>query len=116
MYRLHNEGFEWVHVNTEIRPTSGGFFSLGKWWGLIELKGKTDEDKRVSGLWRLTEKGKMFVRGELRIKKYIEIFDNKLIGFDGEDIDIRFVLGKRFSYEELMAGYDDSKTTKENNT
>lgn len=102
MYKLHINGKEWVHVNTEIRPQSGGFFSLLKWWKLIEIKPKEGEDKRVSGYWRLTKSGEQFVLGNITVPKYVETYDNKLIGFSGDPVNIKQVLGKKFSYEELM--------------
>ena len=71
-------------------------------WGLLETKTKTDEDKRGSGLWRLTQRGRDFVYGRIKLPKHAFVFDNKLIKFSKEQVDVIKTLGKKFSYEELM--------------
>lgn len=102
MYRNGSFAWAWVHVNKEIRPASGGYFSLAKWWGLIEQQSNDDPAKRGSGLWRLTMKGMRFVRSEITLPKYAEIFDQHLLGFSGKEITIREALGTKFNYQDLM--------------
>jgi hypothetical protein len=75
-----------------------------KWWGLVEpaAKDEKDEDKKASGRWRLTDKGRAFVIGRTLIPKYAFIFDNGCFGYSEAMVDIRDALKKKFSYEELM--------------
>ena len=72
-------------------------------WDLLEAKPKgKDEDKRASGLWRLTSHGHDFIRRRITMPKYAFVFDNKLIKHSKEQVDAVQALGKKFSYEELM--------------
>ena len=69
----------------------------------IEAKPKgKDEDKRASGLWRLTPHGHDFIRRRITMPKYAFVFDNKLIKHSKEQVDAVQALGKKFSYDELM--------------
>lgn len=105
LYKLHEIGSEWIHVNTEIRPESGGYFSLAKHWGLIEQREKDDHErdaKRVSGYWKLTPKGNEFVRGIISVPKSVYCFDGKVLGFSEAQVNIHKALGKKFNYQELM--------------
>ena len=73
-------------------------------WGLLEAKPKKDdEDKRASGLWRLTPRGHDFIRRRTTMPKYAFVFDNRLIKVSKEQVDVVQALGKKFSYEELMS-------------
>ena len=72
-------------------------------WDLLEAKPKgKDEDKRASGLWRLTPHGHDFIRRRITMPKYAFVFGNKLIKHSKEQVDAVQALGKKFSYEELM--------------
>lgn len=78
--------------------------ATAKWWGLVEpaAKEKADKEKKASGKWRLTPRGRAFVMGGVLIPKYAFIFDNSCYGFSDATVDIRDALKKKFSYEELM--------------
>ena len=105
-YRLKHPGF--MHVNDVIRLTGLADYRCGDWaklvyWGLIEEKSKgKNEDKRTSGYWRITDRGKEFVEGALTVPKYIYLYNQKYMGNDGPEVHIRDCIGKKFSYEELM--------------
>lgn len=90
-----------------FRVALRGDFAKLSYWGLIEEMPKDPKNKvqRTSGIWRLTQTGINFVRGDIRIPKYVKIYDGRRMGFDGvdEDVSIRDCLGKKFSYSELMA-------------
>jgi len=78
--------------------------SILQHWKLLERKAKgVDEDKRGSGFWRLTEKGRDFVRKKTTIPKYAFVFDNRVIKFSSQRVDVLTSLGKKFSYSELMS-------------
>lgn len=72
-------------------------------WGLLESKPNEDPDKKGSGFWRLTQRGRDFLRRKILLPKYAFVFDNKLVKFSKEQVDVVKALGKKFSYEELMS-------------
>ena len=107
---------EWVHVldfmgTLNLKPKLGtalgsGDYAKLRYWGLLEPYGSVRDDgsPRV-GWWRITEDGKRFVRGELRVASHAVVFNDQLIALDGEKtVGIRDALGKKFDYDELMAG------------
>jgi hypothetical protein len=87
-----------------ISATGINDFSKLAYWGLIEEKPRDPENSvnRTSGYWKITEKGINFVRGTVTVQKYAVIYDNRVLEFRGEQVNIIQCLGKRFSYEELM--------------
>jgi len=115
LYRLHKKHESWerfFHIKeigqaTTTYPFKGGIggdFAKGAWWGLIEEmeKDPEDETKRTSGFWRLTKKGRRFVRGKATITKYCLTFDAKVLGFTGDQIDVHDCLTHKFNLKELM--------------
>lgn len=106
LYKFHQDGTTWVHVNTQLRQVSGGYFSLAKWWGLIVQKKKDgDESKRVSGYWALTRKGIDFVEGKLAVPSYVEMYNGEVLGFSEYNMTISDCLGSKFNYRDLMGNY-----------
>jgi len=101
-------GNRWVHIMNQIGITT--MYSIATYWDLIEPLEypKIDsllDDKKSSGMWFLTEKGKLFVKGFITIPKYVNVFDHKLVGTEGKEVFIQDCLGKKFSYNELMKGF-----------
>lgn len=96
---------EYIHASELIAPglTSSSDLSKGKYWDLIETKPADTDDKKSSGFWKLTQTGIDFVNMDVEIKKYVLIFDDKVIGLDGNYINISQCLGDKFSYKELMS-------------
>ena len=79
-------------------------------WELLERQPNVDPDKKGSGFWRLTQKGRDFVRHKITVPKYAFVFDNKLIKFSRQHTNVIAALGKKFSYQELMSTkYKDTK-------
>lgn len=105
LYRLGGH-VAYIHTSKLIAPGSSGIgdFSKAKYWGLIEPKENTDDDKKSSGYWRLTSIGIAFVRGKQSVAGAALVFDDKVIGFTDDPTDIRAALGHKFSYDELMNG------------
>lgn len=95
-------GTEWVNipenapqwlVRTNQLPTL-------RWWALVER----DEDcfnKKNSGIWRITEKGKEFALGRIQVQKNAITYNGEPIGFEGKMVDINSKYGK-FNYHEIM--------------
>jgi hypothetical protein len=89
-----------LHSNVSIRS---GDYAKARFWGLLEPSGERSEGKKTSGLWRLTDEGRKFVRGSTTIQRRAIVFNNAGQGFEGKEINIGEALGDRFDYEELMA-------------
>lgn len=83
--------------------TQGGDFAKAAYWELIESTANEDETKRTSGMWRLTPKGRMFVRGAITVPSHAFIYNGKTQGFSETRTGIRQALHSRFNYAELMA-------------
>jgi len=108
LYKLNNINPNkiWWHVSSDIKVSfkvSGAFAKL-RHWELIEMmpKDSTNKEKRTSGLWRITDKGKDFVELRCTVNKYIKLYNATLYGHDGEQVDIRSCLTEKFNYTELM--------------
>jgi len=70
VYRIsEREGREWVHILNEIKP-SNRMYSLARHWELLKAKEfKKDEDKKSNGFWKITPKGKEFVKRQYNNSK-----------------------------------------------
>jgi hypothetical protein len=106
-YRKYKHGE--YHHKTELVKNSysstfgSGSFAMLAWWGLIKEKPKhTSKDSRTSGWWKITEKGKMFVEGKIKVKSHALVYNGNLLGLDGDMVDITDCIGEDFSYNELM--------------
>ncbi len=74
------------------------------WWGMLE---KNDEalpinGAKTNGLYRMTETGRAFAEGRLRVTSHVNEYLSSVQSFDGDQIDIRQALGRKFDYRELM--------------
>ena len=108
---------EWKHLVGDVNYSTLGV-DYGKLihFGLIEnmskeLKKQGKPYKRkdgnpCAGKYRITELGRSFVRGEVKIRDHVYVLDNSVIEVQGDTftlIDVRQALGKEFNYDELMA-------------
>jgi hypothetical protein len=74
-------------------------------WGIIETDGDRDDEGRRSGIWRITERGERFVRGDLRVPKYVYVYNGEVVGKEKSTrISIEDALRQKFDYAALMAG------------
>lgn len=102
MYREARQRF--VHVPTLLRNKAADE-AKARYWGLIEARGDyRDDGSARSGFWRLTDHGAGFVLRRYRVPTYALIYDGRCLGLEGAPVGIDEVLGKRFSYRDLMAG------------
>ena len=104
---------DWLHVPKYLsavgakEASRGGDYAKLRDWGLIEPKpGKRDDDSSRTGYWKITERGRAFVRGEIRVHKIIEMYNQKPTGrgVSDETVSIQEALGVNFDYSKLMAG------------
>lgn len=101
----HHHPIGWVNVKGFLREhnfQNNHDWTLLSYWGFIVERENTDPQKKSSGEWRMTDKGRDFVRRNLRAPSHIKIYNNEFLGFDGTEITILEALGKRFDYRELM--------------
>lgn len=97
---------EYVHVNQiEVHHQIQGSFAKLEHWQLIEKKPIEAEDKKNSGMWKITEIGKKFVELKKNVPSHVLILNGTRRGYDGDRISIRIALGNQFSYNELMSSY-----------
>lgn len=109
LYRLDYRESTYYHVSqifgvTKHYKNGSDDFAKFKVWGMIVQKPKQEGQKgRTSGYWRITEKGKQFVRGEIRVPSSAMMYNKKFYYFDeSRYFDIRDALNKQFDYRELM--------------
>lgn len=104
---------EWLHVPQYLTAAGadeaarGGDYAKLKDWGFIEPKPAVREDSSTrTGYWRITDRGKAFVRGEIRVRKTVELYNQKRTRQDAdpETVSIQEALGTRFDYAALMTG------------
>lgn len=104
---LYREGIiDFVHL--ENLMTSKGYKRCGDasylihWRFLERLKVKREDGSSRNGKYRITSFGLLFVENKITAKEYALIFNNKLEGLGGKEINIYEALGKKFSYNQLM--------------
>lgn len=83
---------------------NGGDISKLRYWGLVEEERTLRPDGGRAGIWRMTHRGELFVRGIIMVKKYAHIYDGRCLKLSGELVDVRECLGEKFDYAELMYG------------
>lgn len=76
-----------------------------RWWGLVERNdtGAEKRDVKHMGMWRVTEKGAQFARGEIKVPKYVYTYNEEVIMFSEDDQIFIHQAGGQFSYSETMA-------------
>jgi len=104
LYNLDKSSDErFFHVSA-FCPKHPGDFAKLVYWELIEERPKDEDntEKRTSGYWAITDRGKRFVRNQTTIMSHVKLYDSRVMGFEGKSVDIKTILGKKFDYEELM--------------
>lgn len=97
-------GNEWCHVPTTVTFTGdSGEISKLRYWGLVEEETVRREDGGRAGYWRVTNLGRSWLLGNVRVAKYARIYDGNLLNLDeSERVSITDALGDKFDYRELM--------------
>ena len=99
MYR--SGGTDYVDV-TRVCNRRGREEGKLRFWGLIEEATERREDGGRAGWWRVTPKGVQFAHGRLPVNSYARVYNNHLLGFDGNLVTIAECLGRPFNLDELM--------------
>lgn len=104
LYQHKEKGF----VHLEKLLSDNGYQRCGdasylRHYGLIEpfIGERKDKSKR-NGHYKITGRGMLFCENKLTVKKNFLIFNNKIKGFEGDEITIHQALGNKFNYAELM--------------
>jgi hypothetical protein len=100
-----NAGHDFAHTATLCKHlgTSGREGAKLGYWNLMEHASEKRDDGGKSGFWRITNLGRQFVRNEVRISRYVYIYNGNVLGFDdSQRITITDALGDHFNYNELM--------------
>lgn len=105
LYKNRDKGF--VHLESLLIENGHkrcGDAAYLRWYKLIEpMKGKHENGSNRNGYYKITGLGIMFCENKMTVKANFEIFNNKVEGFSGDEINIFQSLGKKFSYQELMS-------------
>jgi len=70
-------------------------------WDFIEPLRNEDTAKRCSGKWRITEKGKQFLKGSLSVPKYMHVYNDQVVGQSDKTVRAEDVANKKFNYQEI---------------
>ena len=72
-------------------------------FGLLErLAVKRKDGSSRAGYYKVTDKARQFVLGQVTVAKGVSIFNNTVYGYDKEQINIVDALDNKFNYNELM--------------
>ena len=104
LYQLDPEGTgQFFHLPTQVGSRDREEGKL-RHWGLLEEEHVVRPDGGRAGYWRLTTKGRRFVRGAIRVPRHALIYNRRCLGLDDtEHVDIHDVLGHPFDLRELQA-------------
>jgi len=97
---IHGDAVDgWVDVqNTAPRwMLKSKTYPLLEHWDLIESKSTR------SGIWRVTLRGQDFLNGLINLPSAVHIYDNKVWGFDAEEVSFRGCFGTHFDFDEMMS-------------
>lgn len=101
-----NYGFFHIedYLKTQNCPSSiRGDIPKLRHFGLIEKQEGVKEDgNKRNGLYRVTERGRMFVKKQTTVQSHVNLYNNTVCGFSETYIDIEDALTKKFNYSELM--------------
>lgn len=100
------EQLEWIKIEDFLLKHGYqrcGDFSYLRYYNMLEKMERERQDgSNRNGFYRITQKGIDFAKGLIKVPEHFLTFNNQCEGFEGELIDVRKALGKKFSYEELM--------------
>lgn len=97
-------GHHWFHLPTLLDGRHpGDFGKLAHWELVVEMPAVRADGSNRAGWWRVSDHGRRFVLGEIRVPKYAHLYDGRLLKLDrSEWVSIRDALGDRFNYDDLM--------------
>jgi len=106
----------WVNNKEEydIKGTVNNW-TMVRHWDLVETRVLTEEEAgekkkpTSSGLWRLSEKGRLFVEEKISVESNALVFLNRLVRLKGDPITFRQALkAENFNWTRLMRGISEA--------
>lgn len=81
-----------------------GDFAKLRYWGFIEERPEKDSKSkaRTSGFWKLTEKGRDFVLGKIKVPQKVQLYDGRRLKFEGPEVSFSDCMKEPFSFDEIM--------------
>ena len=96
------------HRVSDFYNLRGGDYAKLRFWDLAVMKEGSSYDKKVAGLWKPTEKGIRFARGDIKLPYKALVYLDECVGFDeSKMVDIHEITNKsngKFVWEEQMKG------------
>lgn len=83
LFALHHAGGDSPISDLRICRNSYTNAAKARYWNLIEPV-HTEESERKKGHWRLTETGRLFMRGEFGVMSTVVIQSDAVVRFEGE--------------------------------
>jgi hypothetical protein len=108
IYKISNKiGFDYIHVQDEFKKLGINAISLEynklEHWRLIEKrKGENPSGANRSGWWKLTPLGISFAKNGSKVQESVFVYDAKVCGFTGPEINITKAINNKFDYYQLM--------------
>jgi hypothetical protein len=93
----YHESNNWVPAR-QLEARGGDYAKLTH-WGLIEFEQPKLGSSRSAGGMRPTKRGLLFALDRLKVPSHVLLYNNEVVGFDGEQIGIGEVHG--FNYAEV---------------
>lgn len=102
---VHHNRTGFIHAPTVLKEHAGYAREVGKlaYWGFVEEGTSQTGDGRHAGLWRVTEEGYAFLRGQLEVSRYVKVYNGRKLGEQGTKVNIRDV-AVEFDLVELLKG------------
>jgi len=110
--RLHQTfalGLRWIDVHGEedgwinVQNNAPRFMLKSKNYGMLAHWGILESFSMRSGIWRVTPKGKDFLRGLINLPSSVFIYDDKVWAFSSEEVSFRGCFGTHFDFDEMMS-------------
>ena len=100
----------WIHVHADpadgwvdVQNTAPRFMLKSKTYPLLEHWDLIEGKSFRSGIWRVTLKGQDFLNGLINLPSAVHIYDNKIWGFEAEEVSFRGCFGIHFDFDEMMS-------------
>jgi len=107
IYRItrHSNGDAWLDLGRMLNRwiTLNREWSKLCYWGLLEGRNSPPTPGREHGVFRITPEGVEFVLKQRKVRRYVCVYNNELLRFEGELIDIEDAFEDKFNYPELMS-------------
>ncbi len=90
-------------IELELTRNQWDNFQKLRYWGLVK-KARNEDGGRMAGWWQLTEKGRMFLTGELRVPPAVWTYRGEMVRWSSEpQISAKDVVGFYLKREDYAA-------------